>query len=254
MKGCFSWYSYSKKIESMILNPHNAGWFTPEDALSRKMHFATGKGGSREKGNELSLYWFVDPVDGTIVDCKYQLFGETLLIAVAEATAGFLVGKNYDQARRLTPELLEKRLWDKKNQEFVIEGLLPYMNLVIEAIEEAATCCEAIPLLQSYNTPLVEQREGIAYPEWMELTKEKKLQVIEELFTEEIRPYIELDQGGVKILDLVNDRELHIAYEGACVTCYSSVGTTLSSIQGILQERVHPTLQVVPQFPENIAE
>ena len=97
---------------------------------------------------------------------------------------------------------------------------------------------------------LVFMEKGVSYPGWKELSKESKLQVIEELFSEEIRPYIELDEGGVRILDLVNECDVMIAYEGACTSCYSSIGTTLSSIQEILQTKLHPSLQVIPNLDE----
>src|SRR6185503_11820488 len=98
---------------------------------------------------------------------------------------------------------LEKRLQDRGEEKSELE-LHPYLNIAIDAIEEAAEGCEGLPLPQSYATPLdrgQERGEG-GYPNWVELHKEEKLRVIEELFAEEIRPYIELDQGGVKVVDL----------------------------------------------------
>ena len=76
--------------------------------------------------------------------------------------------------------------------------------------------------------------------------REQKIGVIEEVISTEIRPYIEFDAGGVQIVDLVHDRELIIAYEGACSSCHSATGATLNAIQEILRAKVDKTLLVVP--------
>lgn len=248
MKEKFTWHTYSKKSEKLILDPYNAGSFTSDEALERKMHLAIGKSGKVETGNMLIFYWLVDPEDGAIVDCKYQLFGDAIFIAIAEVTSAFLIGKHYIQANNITAELIDKRLLDKKEKELVMEGHLFHLNLAIDAIEAAVEECKALPLPTNYVTPIV--AEGVKsqqYPGWLELSKHEQLQLVEELFSEEIRPYIELDEGGVRVLD-INGNEVSIAYEGACTTCYSSVGSTLSSIQNILQTKLYPSLVVVPSF------
>ncbi|MCP4265610.1 MAG: NifU family protein, partial [Candidatus Brocadiaceae bacterium] len=61
----------------------------------------------------------------------------------------------------------------------------------------------------------------------------------------EIRPYIELDAGGIQIHEL-KDFELFISYEGACTSCHAATGSTLSAIQNILKSRIHPDLFVTP--------
>lgn len=72
--------------------------------------------------------------------------------------------------------------------------------------------------------------------------------VIEEVMKEEIRPYIELDGGGVEVINLLNNREVIIAYEGSCTSCFSSTGATLSYIQQTLRAKVHPELIVIPNI------
>ncbi len=84
------------------------------------------------------------------------------------------------------------------------------------------------------------------YPGWEELPLKKKIAVIEEVLNQDVRPYIALDAGGVEVLNLLNDKEVVIAYQGACTSCYSSVGTTLSYIQQVLRNKVHPSLSVTP--------
>ena len=83
-------------------------------------------------------------------------------------------------------------------------------------------------------------------PDWSLLSYDDKLSLIKKVIDEEVRPYIELDAGGIKVLELRNDMEVLIAYEGACVTCPSSIGGTLDAISQILKTRMNPHLIVKP--------
>ena len=75
---------------------------------------------------------------------------------------------------------------------------------------------------------------------------EEKTRILKEVMEKEVQPYVELDAGGVRVEGLQGDFEVQISYEGSCTSCPSSTGATLSSIQRILQARVHPSLVVVP--------
>jgi NifU-like protein len=55
-----------------------------------------------------------------------------------------------------------------------------------------------------------------------------------------------LDAGGVTVVNLINDKELLISYQGACTSCYSSIGATLSYIQQVIRAKIHPDITVVP--------
>jgi len=248
----FSWTLFTKKTKSKMISARAMGNFTKEDAEARKMHFAQGSSGSIAEGNFIAFYWLVDPTDGIIVDAKFQIFAEALFIALAEIGTEIVIGKNYDQANHIGAELIDKQLRDQKEIPAFGQEHFSHLNLVIDAIGAAAEQCAGIALAESYTTPMnpIVDAETSVYPGWESLVKKEKLKVIEEVLDEQIRPYIELDEGGVEVLDLVNDKELLIAYQGACTTCYSAVGTTLSSIQQILQSNIHPTLTVIPNMDE----
>ncbi|MBI2811918.1 MAG: iron-sulfur cluster assembly scaffold protein [Candidatus Melainabacteria bacterium] len=243
----FPWARYSKKLCNKIETPRHGGFFSVEEAKERGMHLAVGGQGEPKDGNAVSLYLLVDASDGVIADAKFQAFGQSALIGAAEAACELLMRKNYDQARKLTAELIDRQVRDKTDIPAFPEETFAHLNLVIDAIEMAAEQCLAIPLAPSYvPTPLDAKKEGEGYPGWSTLSREQKISVIEEVIATEIRPYIELDAGGVQIMDLVNDRELIIAYEGACTTCHSATGATLNAIQEILKARVDANLVVVP--------
>lgn len=247
----FPWIRYSRKLSKKIEKPRSGGFFTSADAQEREMHLAEGSSGSIRDGNYIQMYWLVDPGDGEIVDARFQVFGQSALIGAAEAACELLIGKNYDQARRVGADLIDKQVEDFSGQQSFPRETAAHLNLVVEAIDNAAEKCLSIPLPNNYAKPPVsftgEFSEG-GYPGWKELTLKEKLALIEQVIAADIRPYIELDAGGIEVLNLLNDREVMIAYSGACTSCFSATGATLSYIQQVLKAKLSPDLIVVPDL------
>lgn len=248
----FPWFRYSKKLMAKIDNPRSAGWFTKEEAEARLMRLAIGCEGAIVDGNSITLFWLVDKDDGIIVDAKFQVYGQSALIGAAEVTCELLVGKNYDQARRISADLIDKQVRDKAEVPAFPKETYPHLNLVLGAIDKAADQCMDIPFADTYVAPPVPADIGEVvpggYPGWKELPLKKKIAVIEQVLDQDVRPYIALDAGGVTVLNLLNDKELIIAYQGSCTSCYSSVGTTLSYIQQVIRAKIHSDIVVIPDL------
>lgn len=247
----FPWGRYSKKLISRMDQMRNAGYFTPEEAEARVMRLATGEAGNVAEGNKVYLYWLVDKDDGIIVDARYQVFGPAVLIGVADTSCDLLVGKNYDQASRITADLIDRHVRDRADDQAFPREAYSYLNLILEAIEHAVEKCTDIPFIASYSAPPVPTEiQGVlenGYPGWLEMPLQQKIALIEDVLDKEIRPYIALDAGGVEVIRLVNDRELFIKYQGSCTSCYSSIGATLSAIQSMIRAKVHPSIVVIPE-------
>lgn len=248
----FPWYLYSRKLASKVETPRSAGIFKEREAVERGVRLAVGEAGSYADGAVVVLYWLVEKEEGMILDVKYQSFGPSALIGAAESACDLLVGKNYDQAKRITADLIDKQLRDKENEPAFPEPTYPYLNLVLDAIEKASEACSDLPLPSLYVAPPVpldigEVREG-GYPGWSELTVRQKIAVINEVLDQDIRPYIALDEGGVQVINLLQDKEVIISYQGSCTSCYSSIGSTLTYIQQVLKAKVHPDLTVTPDI------
>ena len=248
----FPWSRYSKKLITKIERPRCNGFFTKEQSEERGMRLAIGSAGTLEEGNQVTFYWLVDPEDGIVVDSRFQVYGQSALIGAAEITCELLIGKNYDQARRIGTELIDKHARDRPDEASFPKETFPHLNLVLEAMDQASTQCLDIPLSLSYTAMPAPQITGElskeSYPNWEMLTLAQKKGVIEKVIARDVRPYIELDAGGILIQDLLNDREVLIAYQGSCTSCFSATGTTLSYIQQVLRSKVHPDLVVIPDL------
>lgn len=248
----FPWTRYSKKLGAKIEKPHNVGFFTQKNSEERDVLLIQGAEGSLEDGNIVTLYLLIDKEDGIIVDAKFQVFGQSALIGAAEVACDLLVGKNYDQAKRISTDLIDKQVRDRSDVPAFPQETAPHLNLVLEAIQKATSQCTHIPLPSTYVAPpapldIGEVREG-GYPGWQALTLEQKLSVIEEVVEQDIRPYITLDGGGIEVTNFLHDKEVVIAYKGNCTSCFSSIGATLSYIQQVIRAKVHPDLIVVPNL------
>lgn len=240
------WHLYSKKLQAKIESPKFAGFFEEKETEGKEMRLVKVKEG---EVHWIILYWLVDESDGIIADCKYQAFGPSSLIGALESVCELILRKNYDQASRISADLIDQHLRDKKHiPAFPVEAS-SYLNLVISAVDKAAYACRDIPFAATYAATPIDfdpsSSEGI--PHWEELSLEAKIGILEEVIDKEIRPYIELDAGGIKLLEL-KEKEVLISYEGSCTSCHSAAGSTLTAIQQILRSRVHPHLIVVPQL------
>lgn len=241
------WHQYSKKLAQKILNPLHVGYFSQEEALERGMRLAVGKEG--KDGAIIHIYLLVDASDGVIADAKFQVLGPSALIGAAEALCELIIRKTYDQALRLTAELLDKQVRDKSGAPAFPKEAFAYLNCTLDALFQAAEQCLDIPFAEEFvPTPLDSHSFGDSggYPGFKVLSTEHKIAVIEQVIAQDIRPYIELDAGGIEVLSLVDDRELTIAYHGACTSCHSATGSTLHAIQEILRAKVDPDLTVIP--------
>ncbi len=243
------WRAYGKKLSQKINQPQFVGFFQPEDAQGRALRLVVGRGSAPDKC-QIALYLLVDEMDGVIADIRYQMIGPSILIGVLEAACQFLLRKNYEQARRMSGDLIDREVRDREGEEAFPAEYYSYLNLVLEVVEGAAQQCTDIPIDETeLISPLSsEMFSGSGIEGWEAFPHEKKIAIIEQVIQNEIRPYIELDAGGIQIVHLSGQHELTIAYEGSCTSCHSATGSTLNAIQQILQAKVYALIRVIPDL------
>jgi Fe-S cluster biogenesis protein NfuA len=78
-----------------------------------------------------------------------------------------------------------------------------------------------------------------------ELTPEdqERLDRINELLDEQVRPYLQGDGGDLYVLGLEGN-VLSVHYQGACGSCPSSLSGTLAGIENLVKS-IEPDLEVV---------
>ena len=70
-----------------------------------------------------------------------------------------------------------------------------------------------------------------------------RLQEINRMLDEQVRPYLLADGGGLKVLGL-DDNRLKVHYQGACGTCPTATTGTLYAIESMVK-RIDPEIQVI---------
>lgn len=246
----FTWFKYSPKLIQSILHPHNVGRITLQEAEMSEMRLVIGEAGQVKEGNKAKVYLLVDEDDGLIADAKFQAFGESALIGALQIVCGLILRKNYDQAGRITADMIDKHVRESFDEPAFPEEAYSHLNLALSAVIEATEQCQDIPFASDYVPPSpFDPEEGgqPQYPHFLDLSDEQKQAVLEDVIAKDVRPYVQLDSGGVQVTK-INGYQLTVTYEGSCTSCYSATGATLSAIQSILRSKVNPHLEVIPDL------
>jgi Fe-S cluster biogenesis protein NfuA len=72
---------------------------------------------------------------------------------------------------------------------------------------------------------------------------QERLDAINDLLDEQIRPHLQNDGGDLKVIGLVGNY-LSVHYQGACGTCPSSISGTLRGIENLVKS-IEPDIEVV---------
>jgi NifU-like protein len=221
------------------------GHFDLADAAAKFMRVVTGLEIS-PYFDQIRLHLLVDQEDGVIADVKFEVFGQSIYYLVLEAVAELVLLKSYLQAEKISSTLIESRL--KKDLKDPLPRVFDQaINLVLFVLDEALSQCHDICIDdKELTTPLEKQEACSQVPNWLNLDLKVQLGILEEVIAQDIRPYIELDEGGIEIVSLKEGLFLTIGYKGACTTCHSSTGSTLNAVQQILRNKVFPALVVIP--------
>ncbi len=243
--------SFTKKMVQKILNPKSAGIINSSDIDSSMMRVVIGEEGSHEEKQHVKIYIVVDEQDGVIADMKYQLFGSAVMVATLEALVELSLRKNYMQASRLTYEFIDRHLRDHFDQPGIPIECFSQVNFILSAFYQALDACQEIPIAQDQTPPPnpIDHESAIEhrYPNFLELTQDEKMHVVEEVVKQDIRPYVQLDEGNV-IIKKIDGYKITIVYQGSCTSCFSATGSTLNAIQQILRAKINPHITVIPEL------
>ena len=240
----------SKKFEEIAAQPKNRGAYYQEDANEKGMALVEAK------YKDMKLYWLVDTVEDRIYSAKFFAYGGKVSLAVGEALSSLVKGLTIDEACSLLGSDVENHLRDEPEVPSVPESKLFAFGAVEEllkiikddypgakglAIASAAAKKDGKPQRSMAELSMADQA-------WMGLSKEDQKAQIDLVLDEKIRPALMSDGGNVEVLDVVDGEKIIVQYQGACGSCGSSLGATLSFIERALRDDVYNDLQVIPNM------
>ena len=99
------------------------------------------------------------------------------------------------------------------------------------------------PAADAQSEQLMQDTEANFDPSKMSEADRARLDKINEILDEEIRPYLQSDGGDLHVVGLEGNK-LSVHYQGACGSCPSSLSGTLTGIENLVRQ-IEPDIEVV---------
>jgi NifU-like protein len=241
---------FSNKFEEAAAQPKNRGAYYLEDANEKGMALVEAK------YKDMKLYWLVDTEEDRVYSAKFFAYGGKVSLAVGETLCSLVKGLTITEACSLLGSDVENHLRDEPDVPSVPESKMFALSAVEEllkiikddytgakglAIASAAAKKEGKPKKSMAELSMAEQA-------WMGLSVEDQKAQVNLVLDEKIRPALMADGGNVEVLDVVDGEKIMIQYQGACGSCGSSLGATLSFMEQALRNEIYNELIVVPNM------
>ncbi|PCI76205.1 hypothetical protein COB21_04665 [Candidatus Aerophobetes bacterium] len=201
-------------------------------------------------GVQATLFVVIDQEDGSVVDVSYIASGPTYLIGALESIVDLSLGNSLGQMANIGAQKIDVEMRDFSHvPAFASEGDA-WINFALEMVEGICLQCakyvemDPASFVDVPQTPVGEMNlERVKNFSWDKASQEERLSVINKVLKTDVRPYIQMDEGDIEVASLEGEK-LTVRYQGACVSCPSSIGGTLSAISNILQKRIFESLEV----------
>ncbi|MGH8693524.1 MAG: NifU family protein [Burkholderiales bacterium] len=159
------------------------------------------------------------------------------------------ISRSYENAEQAKDDPLASRLFDLEHVTSVFyvdhwitvtqDGSADWQELMRKL---AAPIREA-PSADAQTAQLVAQAGTAASTENLSNADKERLDKINAILDEQVRPYLQGDGGDLHVIGLEGNR-LMVHYQGACGSCPSSISGTLTGIENLVRQ-IEPDVEVV---------
>jgi len=129
---------YGIKVAMFIADPKYAGIISQEEADALKASLFKYAYGDASIGEQITLYWVVNPEDDTIIMARYTYFGTPSLIAACDMLALLCKNKTVQEATNMTYQGLERFLRDNPSTPALPECEQYVITLALDAVKQAS--------------------------------------------------------------------------------------------------------------------
>ena len=129
---------YGIKVAMFIGDPKHAGLISAEEVETLSAKLFSYSYGDEAIGEEITLYWAVNPEDDTILLARYTYFGTPSLIAACDMLALLCKNKTVQEATTMTYQGLERFLRDNPTTPALPECEQYVITLALDALKQAA--------------------------------------------------------------------------------------------------------------------
>jgi len=159
------------------------------------------------------------------------------------------VSRSYDKAEAAKEDPLASKLFDIEHVTNVFyvdhwitvtqDGAADWQELV----RKVAVPIRDAPAADAASAQYAAQALAVAGAETLSEADRQRLERINEILDEQVRPYLQGDGGDLYVIGLEGNR-LMVHYQGACGSCPSSISGTLAGIESLLRS-LEPEIEVV---------
>jgi NifU-like protein len=241
---------FSRKFEEASGKPKNRGAYYLEDATEKGMALVEAK------FKDMKLYLLVDLAEDRVYSAKFFAYGGKVSVGICETLCNMIKGLTIEEACSLLGADVENSLRDDPEEPAVPESkktafgnVSELLKIVKEKYPEARAVAEVSAGIKKSDAKPASARELTMQDQaWLGLSEEDQIQQINIVLDEKIRPALMADGGNVQVMEVVDGEKIIIQYQGACGSCGSSLGATLSFIEQTLRKNIYNDLQVVPNM------
>lgn len=242
---------FSDKFEEITGQPKHRGAYYQEEAAEKGLALVEAK------FKDMKLYWLVDTDEDRVFNCKFFAYGGKVSVGICETLSTMVKGLTIEEACSLTAEDVERELRDSpevpalpESKRKALENVPELLKLIKENYPNAkgmAAASASVKKNEDKMKPSFKERT-LQEQAWLGLSEEDQIQQINIVLDEKIRPALIADGGNVQVLEVVDGEKVLVQYQGACGSCGSSLGATLSFMEQALRTNIYSDLNVVPQM------
>ena len=239
---------FSVNFEETASAIKHRGAYYQEDAGEKGMALLEAK------FKDTKLYWLVDLKEDRIFSARFFAYGGKVSLVIGETLCTMVEGLTVDEACSLLKTDVEAKLRDDPEVPAVPESKMKAFDTVEELLKIAkeqypsakgvAIASASIDKADFQSTAEL----NLVAQAWLGLTKEEQKAQIDIVLDEYIRPALMNDGGNVQVLDVTDGEKILVQYQGACGSCGSSLGATLSFMESTLRKHIYNDINVVPQM------
>lgn len=239
---------FSLNFEEKATAIKHRGAYYQEDASEKGMALLEAK------FKDTKLYWLVDLKEDRIFSARFFAYGGKVSLVIGETLCTMVEGLTVDEACSLLKTDVEAKLRDEPEVPAVPESKMKAFDTVEELLKTAkeqypsakgvAIASASIDKADFQSTTEL----NLVAQAWLGLTKDEQKEQIEIVLDEHIRPALMNDGGNVQVLDVTDGEKILVQYQGACGSCGSSLGATLSFMESTLRKHIYNDISVVPQM------
>ena len=208
------------------------------------------------KHKDMKLYWLVNPEDDRVFSAKFFAYGGKVSVAIVETLCNMVKGLTLQEACSLQGSDVENQLRDNPDEPAVPESkstafaaVEALLKIVREQYDKSKALAAAKTTIEKDTPPRRSTAElSMAEQAWLGLSEKEQMEQINLVLDDKVRPALMADGGNIEVLNVKDGEKVSVQYQGACGSCGSSLGATLSFIEQTLRREIYNELMVIPNM------